>query len=254
MNEQHCVSRGPNPDNPERILVLTKTGEQIGVRPNNLEEAEILPGKRVSVVAIQSAPELNGRSGEVCGWQGERWIVDLEPLPHGDQKKERKSLRGDNLVILPENLRKRPIEAEEPEAKRLKDSELKDICVEDEVRIQRGLAAIMPEHPILYQKAVCVLATKMQMTIMHELAQHMTDKQNDGLLRRVLKKGELVKGIEELDALEQCQLIAERRMRSLAGMVRINYCDLREYIKKGFKEPKFRDKLETKISKAGLRQ
>jgi len=74
---------------------------------------------------------------------------------------------------------------------------------------------------------------------MHELAQHLTDKQNDGLIRRPLRPGEKVKGIEELDAMEQCLQIAERRVRALATHCRINYCDLLGFLKAGLKEPKF---------------
>merc|ERR1712039_10080 len=109
----------------------------------------------------------------------------------------------------------------------------------DESVIARALLRCLREFPILTQKCLCCLATRTTMTVMHELGQHLTDKQNDGLLRRPLKPGEKVKGIEELDVLEQCLMITERKVRTLAGMVRINYCDLLGFLKQGLKEPQF---------------
>merc|ERR1712150_151417 len=94
--------------------------------------------------------------------------------------------------------------------------------------------------PIVAQKGICCLATKQQVTVMHELAQHLTDKQNDGLLRRPLKPGEKVKGIEELDAEEQCQIIAQKKARALATMVQTNYKDMLGFLKQGLQEPKFK--------------
>lgn len=237
LNEQYVVSRGEKPDNPERVLVVLRDGKEIAIKHTNLEEAELLPGSRVVVVGIEKAPQYNGKVGEVLSWDKERWIVDMDQLVDG--KKERKSFKADNLVILPDRVGKRKAEQEVVEEKRVKDEDLKLITDNDEVKIAKGLVNIMKEHPIMYQKAVCCLATRMQMTIMYELAQHMTDKENDGLLRRIIKPGEPVKGIEELNPLEQVKLIAEKRIRNLAGMIRINHCDLREYIKKGLKEPKF---------------
>merc|ERR1712241_1543910 len=72
------------------------------------------------------------------------------------------------------------------------------------------LARNLREFPLIAQKCICCLATKQTVTVMHELAQHLTDKQNDGLLRRPLKPREKVKGIEELEAEEQCLMIAAR--------------------------------------------
>lgn len=79
-------------------------------------------------------------------------------------------------------------------------------------------------------------------TVVYELAQHITERHNDGLLRRELRPNEKVKGIEELDALEQCAEIAERRVRALASMCRLNQCDLLGFIRQGLKEPKFKRK------------
>lgn len=233
LNDQYCVSRGSNPDNPERLNMLLRTGATISLRPANLKPAELLPGSRVAVVGLANAQQYNGQSGEVLSWQGDRWIVDLD-------SKERKSFRSDNLVILPVAVsRKRPAEEAEVEVKKLKTSDLKDITSDDESVVARALVRAMREFPILAQKAICCLATKQTVTVQHELAQHLTDKQNDGLLRRELKRGEKVRGIEELDAIEQCGVIAERRARTLAGMCRINYKDLLGFIKQGFKEPEF---------------
>jgi len=188
------------------------------------------------VVGLESAgaQKYNAQSGEVLSWQGDRWIVDLDG-------KERKSLRSGNLVILPAAVasRKRPAEEAVTEAKKVKTSDLKDLCSDDEAVVARALLRCVREFPTLAQKCICVLATKQTVTVMHELAQHMTDKQNDGLLRRPLRPSDKVKGIEELDAAEQCALIAERRVRALAGMCRINYCDLLGFIKQGLKEPQF---------------
>merc|ERR1712157_72449 len=112
------------------------------------------------------------------------------------------------------------------EAQKLKNADLKDLESSDESVVARALVRCLYDYPILAQKCICVLATKQTVTVMHELAQHLTDKQSDGLIRRPLRPGEKVKGIEELDAIEQCNQIAERRVRALAGMCRINYCDL----------------------------
>uniref|UniRef100_A0A7S1QFF0 Uncharacterized protein n=1 Tax=Alexandrium catenella TaxID=2925 RepID=A0A7S1QFF0_ALECA len=235
LNDDYCVSRGPNPDNPERLFVLLRSGSQLSIRPVNLKPAELLPGSHVTVVGLTNAAKYNGQTGEVLSWHGDRWIVDLD-------SKERKSFRADNLVIVPErvNTKKRAAEEPEPEAKKLKKSDLKELESTDESVVARALARNLREFPILAQKCIAVLASKQQVTVVHELAQHLTDKQNDGLVRRPLKPGEKVKGIEELDAEEQCILITERRTRALAGMVRINYCDLLGFIKQGFNEPKFR--------------
>mmetsp|Transcript_100232 Transcript_100232/g.283833 ORF Transcript_100232/g.283833 Transcript_100232/m.283833 type:complete len:273 (+) Transcript_100232:34-852(+) len=240
LNDEYCVSRGVNPENSERLNVLTKTGAQLSIRPSNLKCAELLPGSRVTVVGLNNAAKYNGQFGEVLSWQGDRWIVDLDSKD-GKDSKERKSFRSDNLVIMPQrvNARKRPTEEPEPEAKKVKTADLKDLESNDESVIARALVRCLREFPVLAQKCVCCLATKQQMTVMHELAQHLTDKQGDGLLRRPLRPGEKVKGIEELDAIEQCLLITERRARSLAGMCRINYCDLLGFLKQGLKEPKF---------------
>mmetsp|Transcript_112997 Transcript_112997/g.364830 ORF Transcript_112997/g.364830 Transcript_112997/m.364830 type:complete len:266 (-) Transcript_112997:83-880(-) len=234
LNDEYCVSRGPNPDNAERVTVVRRSGQQLSLRPANLKPAELLPGSHVAVVGLTGAAKYNGQLGEVVSWQGDRWIVDLE-------SKERKSFRPDNLVIMPErvNARKRPTEEPEPEAKKLKTSDLKDLGSSDETVVARALVRCIREFPVAAQKCICVLATKQTITVMHELAQHLTNKQNDGLLRRPLKPGEKVKGIEELDAEEQCVLIAERRARALAGMCRINYCDLLGFLKQGLKEPQF---------------
>lgn len=238
LNNEFCVSKGPNPDNKERLLVLLRSGSQLSIKPVNLQPAELLPGSHVTVVGLANAAQYNGKQGEVLSWQGDRWIVDLDSAT---EKKERKSFKSENLVIMPERVsaKKRPAEGPEPEAKKLKASDLKDLESSDETVVAKALVRAFREFPILTQKAICVLATKQTVTVMHDLAQHLTDKQGDGLLRRPLKPGEKVKGIEELDAEEQCLIIAERKARSLAGMVRINYCDLLGFIKKGFKEPKF---------------
>mmetsp|Transcript_5441 Transcript_5441/g.15119 ORF Transcript_5441/g.15119 Transcript_5441/m.15119 type:complete len:266 (-) Transcript_5441:73-870(-) len=234
LNDEYCVSRGPNPDSAERVKVVLKSGAQLSIKPLNLKPAELLPGSRVTVVGLTNAAKYNGQFGEVLSWHGDRWIVDLE-------SKERKSFRADNLVIVPDrlNIRKRPTDEPEPEAKKLKTSDLKELESTDEAVIARALVRLLREFPILAQKCICCLATKQQVTVMYELAQHLTDKQNDGLLRRPLKPGEKVKGIEELDAEEQCVVITERRSRALASMCRINYCDLLGFLKQGFKEPQF---------------
>jgi len=240
LNDEYCSSLGPSPGNAERVTVTTKSGAQLSLRPSNLKAAELLPGSQVVVQGLTNAAQYNGQRGEVLSWQGERWIVDMEAMKDG--KKERKSFRAENLVILPEllNARKRKAEeAPEPEAKKLKASDLKDLDSTDERVIAKLLARNLREFPILAQKCVCVLATKQTVTVMHELAQHLTDKQNDGLLRRPLKPNEKVKGIEELDAEEQCMALAERRCKALAAHVRINYCDLYGFLKQGMKEPKF---------------
>merc|ERR1712023_401143 len=118
-------------------------------------------------------------------------------------------------------------QAEEPEveAKKLKTTDLKDLNSDDETVVARALVRTMRQFPVVAQKCICCLATKQQITVMHELAQHLTDKSGDGLLRRELRPGEKVRGIEELDAMEQCGVIAEKKVRALASMVRINYCD-----------------------------
>jgi len=234
LNEQYCVSKGPNPDNAERLMVILKTGSQLSIRPVNLRPAELVPGSRVAVVGLVNAAKYNGQEGEIMSWQGDRWIVDLD-------SKERKSFRSTNLVILPErvNSRKRPSDEPVPEGKKLKTADLRDLAASDETVVAKALVRCIHEFPVVAQKCICCLATKQQVTVMHELGQHLTDKQNDGLLRRPLRPGEKVKGIEELDAEEQCVAIAERRARALAGMVHINYCDLQGFLKQGLKEPAF---------------
>jgi len=127
--------------------------------------------------------------------------------------------------------------------KKLKTTDIKDFESSDETVVARALVRCMREFPLIAQKCICCLSTKQTVTVMHELAQHITDKQNDGLIRRPLKPGEKVKGIEELDAEEQCLMIAERRARALAGMCRINYCDLLGFLKQGLEEPKFKRRM-----------
>lgn len=234
LNDEYCSSFGQSPTNPERVLVQTKTGAQLSLKPVNLKPAELLPGSRVCVQGLTNAAKYNGQTGEVLSWQGDRWIVDMD-------NKERKSFKGENLVIMPQQVsRKRAApEAAEPEAKKMKPADIKDMDSTDETVIAKALARNLREFPLLAQKCICVLATKQTVTVMHELAQHLTDKQNDGLLRRPLRPGEKVKGIEDIDAEEQCFQIVERRVRALAAHVRINYCDLFGFIKAGMKEPKF---------------
>jgi len=238
LNDEHCVSLGLNPDNQERVLVVLRSGMRLSLRPSNLKAAELLPGSHVVVVGLTNAAQYNGKSGEVVSWHGERWIVDLD-------NKERKSFRSENLVIMPERVasRKRPADAPEPEAKKLKTTDIKEFESSDETVVARALVRCMREFPLIAQKCICCLATKQTVTVMHELAQHLTDKQNDGLLRRPLKPREKVKGIEELEAEEQCLMIAERRARALAGMCRINYCDLLGFLKQGLEEPKFKRRM-----------
>jgi len=239
LNDAYCSSQGPSPGNPERVTVTTKTGAQLSLKPTNLKAAELLPGSQVVVQGLANAAQYNGKFGEVLSWHGERWIVDMEE-PNKDGKKERKSFRSENLVIMPEKVqRKRKVEEPEPEAKKLKSTDLKDLDSTDERVIAQMLARNLQEFPLLAQKCICVLATKQQVTVMHELAQHMTDKQNDGLLRRPLRPNEKVKGLENMDAEEECMNIVSRRLKSLAAHVRINYCDLYGFIKQGMKEPKF---------------
>lgn len=240
LNDEYCVSLGVNPDNAERVNVVTAKALQLSIRPANLREAELLPGSRVVMVGLTNAAQYNGKFGEVLSWQGDRWIVDLD-VQAGKDTKERKSFRAENLVIVPAAVssRKRPAEEAEVEVKKLKLSDVKDLESSDETLIARALVRSMREFPIIAQKCICVLATKSQVTVVTELAQHMTDKQNDGLLRRQLRPNEKVRGIEELDAIEQCHVIAEKKARALANMVRINYCDLLGFLKAGMKEPKF---------------
>jgi len=236
LNDEYCASLGPNPDNADRLLVVTKSGSRLSLRPSNLKPAELLPGSRVCMVGLEKAAQYNGKCGEVLSWDKDRWIVDLE-------SKERKSFRAENLVIIPAAVsKKRAAEAPQVEAKKVKAADLRDLESSDEQKVGRALVRSMREFPIVAQKCICVLATKQTVTVMHELAQHLTDKQCDGYLRRPLKPGEKVKGIEELDAEEQCLAIAERRARSLANMTRINYCDLLGFLKQGLQEPKFRKK------------
>lgn len=241
LNEQYCSSLGPNPSNADRVLVTIKTGANLSLKPTNLTAAELLPGSQVVVQGLANAAQYNNQRGEVLSWQGDRWIVDMETKDK-DDKKERKSFKGENLVILPAlAAKKRPAEnVEEPEAKKFKASDLKDLDSTDERVIAKMLMRNFREWPLLAQKAVCVLATKQTVTVMHELGLHLTDKQNDGLLRRPLKPNEKVKGIEELDAEEQCFALAERRCKALAAHVRVNYCDMYGFIKQGMQEPKFK--------------
>jgi len=240
LNNEYCVSWGVSDKNPERVNVMTQTGAQLALRPLNLKPAELLPGSRVAVHGLTNAAKYNGQRGEVLSWQGDRWIVDLD-------SKERKSFKAENLVLLPELVsRKRAApEQEEPDAKRVKTAELNALQSRDERTAAQALLRCMTEFPVLAQKCVCVLATKQTMTVMHELAQHLTGKQNDGYLRKPLRAGEKVKGIEELDPIEQCHAIAERRVRALVGHININYCDLLGFIKAGMQEPKFNRKLPT---------
>lgn len=236
LNDDYCVSLGVNPDNTERVFVVTRTGAQMSIRPSNLKPAELLPGSRVTIVGLANAAHYNSQIGEVLSWQGERWIVDLE----SKESKERKSFRSENLVMLPARVAKKRAAAEpEPEAKRLKASDLKDIESSDETIIARAIGRAIHEFPEVAQKCICCLATKQSITVMKELAAHLTDKQNDGYLRRQLRQGERVKGIEDMDAMEQCVLITARKTRALAAMCRINYCDLLGFFKKGLMEPKF---------------
>merc|ERR1719188_2874581 len=212
LNNEYCVSWGVSDKNPERVDVMTQSGARLALRPLNLKPAELLPGSRVGVHGLTNAAQYNGQRGEVHSWHGDRWIVDLD-------SKERKSFKSENLVLLPEMVSRKRAAAEQqeqPEAKKLKTAELSALQSRDERTAAQALLRVMTEFPVLAQKCVCVLATKQTMTVMHELAQHLTDKQADGLLRRRLKPGEKVKGIEELDALEQCVAIAERRARALA--------------------------------------
>lgn len=239
LNDEHCVSKGVNPDNAERLLVVTRTGAQLSLRPANLKPAELLPGSHVILVGLTNAAQFNGRNGEVVSWQGDRWIVDLDgPDP---DKKERKSFKPDNLVIIPERVGKRKKEADAPEVEgsKLSKESLKALESSDENVVAKALLKCIREYPVLQQKCICVLATKQTVTVLQELATHLTDKQNDGLLRRALRPGDKVKGIEEMDAMEQCLIITERRVRSLAAMVRINYCDMLGFLKHGLQEPKF---------------
>ncbi|CAK9044940.1 unnamed protein product [Durusdinium trenchii] len=239
LNDQYCVSRGVNPDNVERLLVVTSAGAQLSLKPSNLQATELLPGSQVVVVGLTSSSgsKLNGKSGEVLSWHGDRWIVDMT------ESKERKSFKPENVVIVPERItKKRKVEEPPPEEKKMKTSDLRDIESSDETVVARCLLRLLREFEIVAQKCICVLATKTSMTVMNELAAHLTDKQADGLLRRPLRPGEKVKGIEELDAQEQAVLLCEKKVRSLANSVRINYCDLYGFLKFGFKEPKFNRK------------
>lgn len=238
LNEQYVVSHGKNPDNPERLQVVLATGSVLSIKPANLRPAELLPGARVAVVALESAAgsRLNGQRGEVHSWTADRWIVEL-----GDAK-ERKSLRSSNLVMLPTALppnKRKADTTNDEDVKRIKAADLRDLDHGNEEVIARALLRNLREFPLIAMKCVCVLATKQQITVMHELAQHMTEKHNDGLLRRPVRPGEKVKGIEDMDAMEQIRWIAEKKIRSLAGMCKINYCDIFGFIKMNCKEPKF---------------
>jgi len=237
LNEKHCVSLGVNSGNPERVSVTLASGATIAVRPVNLKPTELLPGDRLVVVGLNNA-QYNGKHGEVLSWQGERWIVDLDC-------EERKSFRRENLVIVPDSVcsRKRKIEeVEELVQPKVSAADLKDLAKDDEQVIGRALLRCVRQFPLVAQKCICCLATKQTVTVMHELAIHLTNKQCDGLLRRPLRPGEKVKGIEELDAMEQCVQIAERRLRALANMCRVNYLDLFGFIKQGLQEPKFKQR------------
>lgn len=241
LNDQYCVSKGINPDNAERLLVITSKGAQLSLKPTNLRVTELLPGSQVVVVGLTSASgsKLNGKTGEVLSWHGDRWIIDMNDT----EPKERKSFKPENVVIVPERVsKKRKVEEPPPEEKKMKTSDLRDIESSDETVVARCLLRLLREFEIVAQKCICVLATKTSMTVMNELAAHLTDKQADGLLRRPLRPGEKVKGIEELDAQEQAVLLCEKKVRSLANSVRINYCDLYGFLKFGFKEPKFNRK------------
>ncbi|CAE8613029.1 unnamed protein product [Polarella glacialis] len=237
LNDEYCVSRGVNPDNAERLLVITRSGAQLSLKPCNLAPAELLPGSHVVVVGLTSAAgsKFNGKYGEILSWHGDRWIVDLDTTP-----KSRPSLKPENIVIVPERITKKRVSEEPPpEAKKLKTSDMRELESNDEVVIAKCLMRMLREFDIVAQKCVCVLATKTTMTVMFELGQHLSDKQKDGLLRRPLQPGQQVKGIEELDAQEQAVQICEKKVRALANCVRINYCDLHGFFKAGFKEPQF---------------
>merc|ERR1712060_168270 len=121
-------------------------------------------------------------------------------------------------------------------------SDLSSIESSDESVRAKTIVKLIREFPIVAQKCICCLATKQTVTVMQELAAHLTDKQNDGLLRRPLEPRETVKGLEGHDAEQECVQIAERKGRALAGMVHINYCDLLGFLKQGMEEPKFKKK------------
>jgi len=241
LNDEYCVSKGVNPDNAERLLVVCKSGAQLSLKPTNLTIEELLPGSHVVVVGLTSAAgsKYNGKYGEVLSWHGDRWIVDMDGEP-----KERKSFKGENVVIVPERVtKKRKVEEPEPEAKKVKSSDLRDLESSDETVVARCILRLIREFEIVAQKCACVLATKTSMTVLTELAQHLTDKQCDGLLRRPLRPGEKVKGIEELDAQQQAVMLCEKKARSLASSIRTNYCDLLGFLKNGFQEPAFKRKI-----------
>ncbi|CAE7869595.1 TUBA3, partial [Symbiodinium microadriaticum] len=132
---------------------------------------------------------LNGKEGEVLSWHEDRWIVDMKDT----EPKERKSFKPENLVIVPERVtKKRKAEEPPPEEKKIKLSDLRDLESSDETVVAKCLLRLLREFEIVAQKCVCVLATKTSMTVMNELAAHITDKQADGLLRRQLKPNEKV--------------------------------------------------------------
>eukprot|EP00929_Paragymnodinium_shiwhaense_P011238 TRINITY_DN11674_c0_g1_i4.p2 TRINITY_DN11674_c0_g1~~TRINITY_DN11674_c0_g1_i4.p2 ORF type:complete len:176 (+),score=49.62 TRINITY_DN11674_c0_g1_i4:141-668(+) len=146
LNDQYCVSLGVS-ENPERLKVVTKTGSQLSLRPANLKPAELLSGGRVVVVGLVGAAKYNGSFGEVFSWQGDRWIVDLD-------SKERKSFKSANLVIVPAAIggKKRAAEdAEQPEAKKAKTSDLKDLESSNEQVVGRAVVRLLREFPIFAQ-------------------------------------------------------------------------------------------------------
>jgi len=130
LNGTFCVSRGVNPQNSDRLHVITSDGVVRSIKPSNLVRTELLRGRSVAVVGLVSSQgqAYNGKTGDLMARKSNgRWIVDLDD----DLTLSEKSFLPENIVPLvdlpPLSAQKRGIsgdgEEDDPEqesAKRLK--------------------------------------------------------------------------------------------------------------------------------------
>mmetsp|Transcript_36434 Transcript_36434/g.66745 ORF Transcript_36434/g.66745 Transcript_36434/m.66745 type:complete len:475 (+) Transcript_36434:83-1507(+) len=118
LNDTFCVSRGVNPQNTDRLQVITSDGVVRSIKPANLTRVELKAGCAVTVVGLVSSQgqSYNGKTGEMLKLKPNgRWIVDLDD----DLTLSEKSFQPENIVPMqemPEVFQKRTVEDIDQEA------------------------------------------------------------------------------------------------------------------------------------------
>lgn len=261
FRSSNLVSAGPAPEAsappPSKSPILAG----VSVRLQGLKGAAHLNGKTGTVLQWQGSAtdpvgrwqiKIDGMSGETKAFKAENLLVQdasnaTNAPPVASVAAETKALRPENLIIEDEAVgvdveRRQETEEsilEQASKQRKTGTEMLisiEKAIEKDPRTAANLASeLMAQRAEVAEKLICCVATrKRNVQVISELSECMTKGQNDGIYR--MKLPQKVRGLEGIDAIEECQTLAQRSVKQFLEYVKLNYMGFRDFLKRGYAE------------------